>query len=217
MMEENALSRMKILIEEADTDIEFDTQIRHGRTDREILGCVDRENVDLVVMGSRGQSALTRAVLGSVSEKLAHDLPVPVFLIPEAAKKTTISKLIFTTDFRADDPDNYLYAATIAKLLAATVSVVHISADDNFNTKIRHLGFTEILRNSANDDALSVDIVQAQSLLQGLTEYVNRHKNSAVVFNRYKKSILQKLFKRDHTDEMVVYADLPLLIIPPGN
>jgi len=217
MMENNALSRMKTLIEETDSDIVFDTQIRHGRTTREILECVEMEAVDLVVMGSRGQNALTRAVLGSVSEALAHELPIPLFLIPEAPKKPDISTLIFTTDFRSNDPDNYLYATFIADFLDASVSVVHMSADDDFNTKIRHLGFTDILRDTTNDDSVSIDILEAKSLLQGLAEYVDRHRNSALVFNRYKKSILQKLFKKDHTDEMVVYADLPLLIIPSGN
>lgn len=217
MMEKNALKRMKTLISEYGSGIEISTQIRHGRTSREILECTEREGVDMVVMGSRGQSALSRAVLGSVSEAIAHALPIPLFLIPEASGEPNISTLVFATDFRSNDPRHFLYTSTIAEFLEASVSIVHMATDDNFDAKIRHLGFTEILRDAAEDDSLTIEIVQADSLLQGLAKYVNHQKNSALVFSRYKRSVLQKLFKRDHTDEMVVYSDLPLLIIPSGS
>lgn len=217
MMEENALRRMKLMIEESDTNIEFDTQIRHGRTSREILGCIERENVDLVVMGSRGQSALTRAVLGSVSEAIAHELPIPLFLIPETDGQPEISSFVFATDFRPDDTNHYMYASSIADFFDAPISIVHMSPDDNFDEKVRHIGFTEILRDETGDDSLSIELVKGDNLLHGIAEYVHRQENSALVFNRYKRTVLQKLFKKDHTDEMVVYADLPLLIIPSGS
>lgn len=217
MMEKNALSRMKNLIAEFGTDINITSQIRHGRTSREILEFVDREEADLVVMGSRGQSKLSRAVLGSVSESIAHDLPVPLFLIPAADEDPVISSLIFATDFRINDAAHFKFTSSIAGLLDASVAVIHISQDFNFDERIRHLGFTEILRDEAGDDSLMIEIVKGDSLLQGIAEFVDRQKNTALVFNRYKRTILQKLFKKDHTDEMVVYADLPLLIIPSGS
>lgn len=216
MMEENALSRMEKLIAESDADIEISTQVRHGRTSREILECITREEADLVMMGSRGQSALSRAVLGSVSESIAHELPIPLFLMPEAEGEPDISTFIFSTDFRAEDPGHYLYTASVADFFDASISIVHMSPNDDFDARIRHLGFAEIMREETGDDSLEIEIVEGQSLVHGIAEYVDRHKKPALVFNRYQKSILQKLFKKDHTDEMVAYSDLPLLIIPSG-
>jgi nucleotide-binding universal stress UspA family protein len=214
MMEKNALSRMKKMIDDADSKIDIETQIRHGRTSREILECADRESADMVVMGSRGQSALSRAVLGSVSEKIAHELPIPLFLIPESTEKTKISSLIFATDFRINDPAFYLYASAIAGLIDASVTLVHFSPNFNFEARIRHLGFTEILRKETGDDSLTIEIVVGESLLHGIAEFIAHKDVSGIVFNRYKKSVLQKLFQKDHTGEIVVGADLPLLIIP---
>lgn len=216
MMEENALSRMNNLIAESRADIEFNTQIRHGRTSREILECVEREGVDLVVMGSRGQSKLSRTVLGSVSETIAKELPVPLFLIPEAVEEPDISTLIFATDFRSDDPSHFLYTSSIAGFFDARVSLIHVSQDDNFDARIRLLGFTELLHSETGDDTLNIDNVNSDSLLHGIANYISQFKKPGLVFNRYKKSVLQKLFSKNHTDDMVVYADLPLLIIPSG-
>jgi len=216
MMEKNALSRMQKLINSSDYEIKIETQIKHGRTSLEILDCVDREEADLVVMGSRGQSKLSRAVLGSVSEKIAHQLQIPLFLIPDASDDPVLSSIIFTTDFRKDDPENFLFTSSLAGDLHATVLPVHMTKDYGFDVRIRHLGFTEVIREKTGDDTLQVEIVKSESLLHGIAEFAGQHKNPALVFNRYKKSVLQNLFKKDHTDEMVVYSDIPLLIIPSG-
>ena len=215
-MEKNALSRMQKLIDSSDYEIKIERQIRHGRTSLEILDCVDREEADLVVMGSRGQSKLSRAVLGSVSEKIAHQLQIPLFLIPDASDDPVISTFIFTTDFRKDDPKNLLFTSSVAGHLDASVLPVHMTKDYDFDNRIRHMGFTEVIREETGNNSLKVEIVNSESLLHGIAEFAGKHKNSALVFNKYKKSILQNLFNKDHTDEMVVYSDIPLLIIPSG-
>ncbi len=41
----------------------------------------ERENVDLVVICTRGQSGLGRWLIGSVADRVARDISVPVLLI----------------------------------------------------------------------------------------------------------------------------------------
>jgi nucleotide-binding universal stress UspA family protein len=53
----------------------------HGRTARAILLAVDDENVDLIVMGTRGLSAWSRLLLGSVAHKVLHSARVPVLVV----------------------------------------------------------------------------------------------------------------------------------------
>lgn len=46
-----------------------------------ILGLVERESVDLVVLGSRGLGALSGLVMGSVSQKIVQLAPCPVLIV----------------------------------------------------------------------------------------------------------------------------------------
>ncbi|KAF5058700.1 Stress response protein NhaX [anaerobic digester metagenome] len=46
-----------------------------------ILGLVEKEAVDLIVLGSRGLGALSGLVMGSVSQKLVHLAPCPVLIV----------------------------------------------------------------------------------------------------------------------------------------
>lgn len=47
----------------------------------EILKAVERENVDLVVMGTHGRHGLRRVFLGSVAEKVVRGSSVPVLTV----------------------------------------------------------------------------------------------------------------------------------------
>lgn len=55
--------------------------VPYGRTARAILVAVGEENVDLIVMGTRGLSTWSRLVLGSVAHKVLHSARVPVLVV----------------------------------------------------------------------------------------------------------------------------------------
>ena len=57
-----------------------------GRTANAILTAVDDEQVDLIVMGTRGLSAWSRLLLGSVAHKVLHSAKVQVLLVHEPSK-----------------------------------------------------------------------------------------------------------------------------------
>lgn len=61
----------------------------YGRTARAILVAADDENVDLIVMGTRGLSAWSRLALGSVAHKVLHSSRVPVLVVPVAASNNS--------------------------------------------------------------------------------------------------------------------------------
>lgn len=60
--------------------IDVITRIEEGDPYREILEYAE-ENVDLVVMGTRGRSGIDRYLLGSTTERVVRTADVPVFTI----------------------------------------------------------------------------------------------------------------------------------------
>ena len=52
-----------------------------GRPEHTLVRVAERDEVDLVVVGHRGVSGMTRRLLGSVSEHVAHHAPCSVFIV----------------------------------------------------------------------------------------------------------------------------------------
>ena len=66
----------------AEAGLEVETHVVHGTPDAEIVSYADEAGVDVIVMSPEGKSPRERIrSLGSVSDRVADDASVPVFLI----------------------------------------------------------------------------------------------------------------------------------------
>ncbi|OTF12109.1 universal stress protein [Halorubrum sp. SD612] len=66
----------------AEAGLDTETHVAHGTPDTEIVGYADEAGIDVIVMSPEGKSPRERIrSLGSVSDRVADDASVPVFLI----------------------------------------------------------------------------------------------------------------------------------------
>ena len=59
--------------------------IRTGKPNHVILATAKEFNADLIVMGDRATSTLSRMFLGSTSQNVVHQSPTPVLIVPLTA------------------------------------------------------------------------------------------------------------------------------------
>jgi nucleotide-binding universal stress UspA family protein len=57
--------------------------LKMGRADEEIVGLAESMGVGLIVMGTRGQGRIRRALMGSVSESVVRHAHCPVTIVRE--------------------------------------------------------------------------------------------------------------------------------------
>ena len=69
-----------------DTDVRFEAVVLGGPA-RSIADLADEVGADLIVVGTRGHSALGGVILGSVTQKLLHLAGCPVLCIPTPHSK----------------------------------------------------------------------------------------------------------------------------------
>ncbi len=56
--------------------------IETGDEDEKILEFVQKEKIDIIVIGTHGRTGIEHVFLGSVAEKIVRRSPIPVFVIP---------------------------------------------------------------------------------------------------------------------------------------
>ncbi len=81
--EQGAIDAVDDLLSEAETHGVSNTvrHIEHGEPFKEILDCVESNDIDVVVMGTTGRRGTDRILLGSVAEKTVRSAPVPVITV----------------------------------------------------------------------------------------------------------------------------------------
>ncbi|HZH58112.1 MAG TPA: universal stress protein [Metabacillus sp.] len=74
--------RMKAVEEQAKkADVSYEIKILHGEPGPVIVDYVNKNSVDIVVIGSRGLNGLQEFMLGSVSHKVAKRANCPVLIV----------------------------------------------------------------------------------------------------------------------------------------
>jgi nucleotide-binding universal stress UspA family protein len=61
--------------------VAYEARREVGHPAERIIGVAGRENVDLIVMGSRGLSGLQSFLLGSISDRVLHHAHCPVLIV----------------------------------------------------------------------------------------------------------------------------------------
>lgn len=68
-----------------DADVTVSPLLVRGDRVRTVMREVEREEADLIVMGSHGRGALYRRIMGSVSEGVLREAKCPVLIVPSKA------------------------------------------------------------------------------------------------------------------------------------
>ena len=92
---EDLMASARALLDAA--GVPYETEIGIGDPAHTLVDLIENTQCDMAVIGARGQGALSSALLGSVSQSLAHSSPVPVTIVRHAAPE------VEPDDLREDD------------------------------------------------------------------------------------------------------------------
>lgn len=106
------------------------TFLREGTT-KELLAAL--KDVDLVVVGTSGQTGFEKAALGSTAEAIFRSSPVPVLTVGPncrcTATNAAFKTVLYATDFSPGAELSLPYATSIANEHGAELILLHVSND----------------------------------------------------------------------------------------
>jgi len=77
----NSLDKIKKIVKESGYNIKLTLKTDEGSPADSILDMIEKEGIDLVVMGTSGKHGLDRFLLGSVTEKVVRSAKCPVLVV----------------------------------------------------------------------------------------------------------------------------------------
>jgi nucleotide-binding universal stress UspA family protein len=99
-----------------------------------VLDACEKNNIDLVVMGSHGVSGFDEFIIGSNAEKVVRYSKVPVLVIKKEAKSFKAKNFVFASDFSEETKKPFAKMVEITNKLKSNLSLVMISSPNSFKT-----------------------------------------------------------------------------------
>jgi len=105
-------------------------EIREGKVWDVISSLIDRDRMDLLVLGTRGRGGLTKLALGSIAEQAVRLASCPVLTVGPHARNpeadTTFKSILFATDFGAASMRAFPLALRVAEMYRAKLALIHV-------------------------------------------------------------------------------------------
>lgn len=176
-----------------------------------IIKTVDKEEIDLVVMGTHGSKGMIGNFLGSITSSVIQETDCPVLAIPECSKFSKIGKIAFASDFHETDDWSALNPLLdMVRLYEAELLIV------NVKHKVSDTGEGEAFE-ARNLDYFFEGITHSfhtwtsDNVEQGLNDFVEKMGVDMLALMPRKHNIFEMIFKGSITKKLALHTTIPLL------
>jgi nucleotide-binding universal stress UspA family protein len=186
-------------------------EIRQGFVVEEVLYEAEKEDADMIVMGTQGASGLKRIILGSNSAMVIEKSNIPVIAVPEGAVFTGFNKVVYATELQEGDLKVISKLAEIVSVFDSEITILHIGNpdDEHINAKMEQL--RDEINSSVSYSKFKYEISKSEEADMGLNEYLDSHSVDLLAMVTHKRNLFEKLFSPSLTSKMAFHAKVPLL------
>src|SRR5262249_32079471 len=102
--------------------------LEEGEIQSNLEKALEKYDTDLVIIGTRGRTGLSKMLLGSVAEEIFRTVPCPVVTVgPHSDSfRANIRDILFATDFASEAPAAAAYAISLAQEFQARLTMLHV-------------------------------------------------------------------------------------------
>ncbi len=176
-----------------------------------IISESEKNNIDLIVMGSQGASGLQEMFIGSNTEKVVRRSKVPVLVIKQGVEDFVVNDIIFASDFNSESKSTFQRVINFTDLFEAKIHLLYINTIHNFNTTkniesriarfMEDFDFSNYTKNIYND--ISIE--------KGILSFARDIDADLIALNTHGRSGLSQLFNGSVGQELANHALRPVV------
>lgn len=176
----------------------------------EITDFAERNNIDLIIMGTQGASGLQELIIGSNTASVIEDAKCPVLAIPKNTLFKGIKNIVYATDYLESDISAINNLSEIAALFDAEIIVTHIAESENETAGLKEW-FIEATAKKLKYKKLSFRLITDNNVVHGLHEFTRSMPADILAMTTRRHNLFQKLFNPSITKKMAFHTEIPLL------
>jgi len=198
--------------------VKFDTVIREGVPEEEIIRYSREFAPALIIMGTRGKHQKDLDLIGSVTAEVIDRTRVPLFAFPDRThldKLEDIKNIAFVTNFEQRDLVSFEYIVKFLDVKQLNVHFIYLSpSKENTWNEIKLAGIKEYFTKQYANITITYKVVKGENVLEKLDEYIQIEKIDAIALTNKRRNVFARLFNPSMARRMLFHNDTPLIIFP---
>ena len=212
---ETKLARLKKDLEHITSGaLEINTEARLGNLSDEAEDCCKKTQPFVVVMGTKGHTAVERALFGSNTITIIKHLSCPVICVPIGKEYGTgIKKIGFACDFREVKETTPVAAIkTFVKEFQAELHVLNVD-HDNQKFKADTPQQSVLIHTVFEELNPQYHYLENRDIEDGINEFSETNNLDLVITIPKKHKLLEGLFKKSSTKQLVFQSHVPVMCV----
>lgn len=173
---------------------------------------VNENNIDIIVMGTRGKTNDAKLTFGSHTLQVLKYVQCPVLAIPENYHDIQPRHILF--------PTNYLmpYKRRELKLLCelaspyrAVIDMLCISKSDKLS--MRQVDHQNFIKDALSKNTINFKTVNDKNISNAIFTYIKKNKINMLVMVNTRHSLIENILLQSTIDKMSLYLDIPFLAL----
>ncbi|MES2278818.1 MAG: universal stress protein [Bacteroidota bacterium] len=219
-IKENAADRIhqleklkKQLQKEVRPGVKIHVRLNRTHLLRAVVDTVVNDNVDLVFLGSKGNSSAGEAGIGSHVIQVSKASPAPVLVVPPGYHYEPIDKAVIACDFKQVSENmpmqllHKLLSSRQIKLLVVNVGAggKHANAEQQAEENALH--------HKLKNYHPKYYYVGSADIITGILDFAAEHQANMVIALPHKYSFLQSLVHNSISQQLAANALVPILLL----
>lgn len=199
---------------------QVESHVLQGEFIEEVIQFIESNDIDLIVIGTRGASGLRELVVGSNTVQLMQEVRViPMLVVPEKADYHPIRNILLCSDLHEIADDDALdLVKDIAITYEANVRLAHVEKGSGNPTYEKVLEKRREMHIFEPEVDCTYKRIVAKDILEGVKYYMDKKGDNDMVAMVYRThSFFETIFGMNHTHEMAYHSTVPLLVLPEGK
>lgn len=201
------------LAEELEHPANINIDIELGAPTNAILTITDRDEIDMVIMGTEGVYSQWEKWFGSVTSEVVARCKAHVIVVPVSADLHEVDRLAFATDLQESDPYKIWEVLQHLNGIARSLQVVHVSESDDPDKPMS----LNDLKKFISDQPIQLPIefyeLHGADLTEVLNDFAEEQSLDLLVMPSPHRNLFQRLFHKSETRKMALYTRTPVWVM----
>ncbi|HET6244406.1 MAG: universal stress protein [Bacteroidetes bacterium] len=198
-------------------DINCETKSRIGDVVSVCAELIKDEDIDLIVMGTKGASGVLETIIGSNTASVVKNVACPVLAVPSNARYTTPRKIGFAYDLKEiKNAKDLRFLSQLIKIFNAELQIYSVIPE--FEQEVIEKSQVQLkLSEYFNNVKTEIYFAVKGDIIEGIRELVESNKPDWTVMLAKKYTLFETIFHTSMTKTMVFQTDKPLLVLHNYN